>query len=254
MHPLLQMHVGRSADLRHPGLDLLGQGKVFGVGSGDLDIDGRGQAEVQNLAHDIRSRKGELHVRKIVLEPLPEHAHIVRRGTVMLRVERHEDFTVGGTDGGIVAEGEIDAAGGQADVREDGAHLVRRHHLANDLGDCIEARLGHLEPGAFRRPAMQAELARIHRGKEIPPEKRDEAERNQHQRAHGKKDNSAMIERPIQGRNIGLAQFFKTVIEAVVDAAEPCEDAARSGTVAGDFPDSLPVCGHRASRSHRDDA
>jgi len=119
VHPLLQMDVGRSADLRHPGLDLLGQGKVFGAGSGDLDIDGRGQAEVQNLAHDIRSRKRELHVRKIALKPFPEHAHIVRRGTVMLRVERHEDFAVGGTDGGIVAEGEIDAAG-----RQYGAHLV----------------------------------------------------------------------------------------------------------------------------------
>ena len=229
------MDVGRSPDLRHPGLDLLGQGKVFGAGSGDLDIDGRGQAEVQNLAHDIRSRKGELHVRKIALEPFPEHAHIVRRGTVMIRVERHEDFAVGGTDGGIVAEGEIDAAGGQADVREYGAHLVGRHHLANDLGDRIEARLGHLEPRAFRRPAMEAELARIHRGKEIPPEKRDEAERNKRQRAHRKKDDSAMIERPIQGRNIGLAQFSKTVIEAVVDAAEPCEDAREAGLSPGIF-------------------
>ena len=71
VNALMKVHVGRPADLRDSRLDLLGELVVCGVASGDLHVDRRGQSEVQDLAHDIRRRKVEFHVRKLAAQLLP---------------------------------------------------------------------------------------------------------------------------------------------------------------------------------------
>ena len=101
--------------------------------------------------------------------------------------------------------------------------FIRGHDLANGPADLIKALLSGLEPRSLRRAAMQPKLSRIHGGKEVPPEERNEAERNKQQRAHADEDDAPVIERPIQRSGVTIPQLVEAMVKTVVDSAEKSE-------------------------------
>ena len=86
------------------------------IHAGDLDIDGGGRPEIENLGDDVRGLEEKLHAGEFAGETLAEIVDVLARGTAAFGLELDEDFGVGGADRAGVAVGEIDAGVGQADV------------------------------------------------------------------------------------------------------------------------------------------
>ena len=85
----------------------------------------------------------------------------------VLFVEGNEDFAVHRADGGGIAQGDVDAAVGQADVVENDVDLVVADDLADGGFDLGEIVLGLLDARAGRGADVQAHLAGIHLREEI---------------------------------------------------------------------------------------
>src|ERR1700731_1337677 len=98
---------------------------------------------------------------------------------MVLRRERTKDLGVGIPNGSAIAIREVDAAGGQADVIEDAAHL-RRRNLRTDVAiDCVHLARGLLDARAGFGTDVQAKLSRVNGGKEVASKHRDERETGQ---------------------------------------------------------------------------
>lgn len=108
------------------------------------------------------------------VEALAQGADVVPSRAVFFGVESDEDFAVGGADGGGVAEGEVHAAGGQADVIEDGDEFIGGNHFADDVFYLVKNALRLLDARTRRSAHVEAKLAGVDEREEIASEKRDE--------------------------------------------------------------------------------
>ena len=75
---------------------------------------------------------------------------------------------------GAVAEGEVIVRCRQADVVDDGAHLVARNHLADRVLDLLEQLFGRFDARAGRRAHMQRHLAGIDCGEVVGADKHEQ--------------------------------------------------------------------------------
>ena len=85
----------------------------------------------------------------------------------MFFVERNEDFPVHRADGGGIAQGDIDAAVGEADVVEKHVDLVVADDLSNGGFNAGKIGLRGFNARAGRTANVQAHLAGIHLREEI---------------------------------------------------------------------------------------
>ena len=141
------MDVHRARDRRHPPLDLLRDLVVaLLVAPHHLDIDRRRQTEVQNLIRDVRGLKEHRLFRETCrAEHGADLALILQRRRMMFLVQRDQDFAIAIPDSGAVAEGQVEAAGRQTDIVENGVDLIAR----NDAGG------SRLPPARTRAPSLR---------------------------------------------------------------------------------------------------
>src|SRR5205823_10017215 len=104
------------------------------VATCDLNVDRRRNAEIQNLANDVRRGEKELHVRKIPVQFLAQDVHVLR-SRLVLWSKRDKNFAVSFTDGGVVAKSEVNSAHWQTDVIEQVVYFFWWNHLANSATD-----------------------------------------------------------------------------------------------------------------------
>ena len=172
---LLDVNVDGAGDAGDAGGKLEGEGVVgFDVAAGDLDIDGRGEAEVEDLADDVGRLGEEDTVGEFTVEALAQGADVVPSRAVFFGVEGDEDFAVGGADGGGVAEGEVHPAGGQADVVEDRNEFIGGNDFADDVFYLVKNALRLLDTHARGSAHVKAELAGVDEREEIASEQRHE--------------------------------------------------------------------------------
>ena len=173
---LLHVDVGGAGNVPHAIRNLLRDQVIAGhVGAGELNIDGRGQAEVQDLGDDVGRLEEELHAGKLPRQTLAQLADVVRRRMMVLLIQAHQNLRVAGPDHAGVAVREIDAGIRQADVVENRDQLVFRDLRPQILFDFVAQprRLLHAQPGAAAN--VKPHLAGIDAGKEILSQ-----EENQH--------------------------------------------------------------------------
>ena len=120
-------------------------------------------------------------------------------GRPVLRLERDQDLAVGRRHERRVAEGQVDAAGGEADVVEDGVDLVGRDRLADHVLDLGEAALGLLEARAGRGADVQAELPGVDRREEVHADQPEEAEGDRHEAREDAGDDARGARAPTRG-------------------------------------------------------
>ena len=117
-HDLLDPHVSDAGNLPHASGELGRVGEVaLQVASADLDVDRRGQAEVQDLGGDVAGQEAEFRAGKSLRQSSPQNLPIARdrRGLV---VQRDRDVAILRPDRAVGAVGLIDAADGQAAVQQ----------------------------------------------------------------------------------------------------------------------------------------
>ena len=127
---LLDMHVGRAGNLADARDHVIGNLVISRhVRADNLNVDGRGQAEVQDLADDVRRLEEELRARELLGQLAAEIADVVRRGA-MFGIQRNQNLGIRGADHAAVAVGEVDAAVRHSDVVQNRVQFVARYFLA----------------------------------------------------------------------------------------------------------------------------
>ena len=96
----------------------------------------------------------------------------MRRRRRVLLFQRDQNLAVHRTDGRGVAERDVDAAVGQADIVEHDLDLIVADDLADRRLDLGEIALGLLEPAARGRADVQAHLPGVDLRKEVHAEPR----------------------------------------------------------------------------------
>src|SRR5579871_2237213 len=191
----MNMHVRRSRHTTHPRDDLLGQGIVVRRTTRHLDVDGSGQAEVEDLGGDVGRLEEESQLRELLRQVGAQVLdELVGRGMVFL--EGDEDLSVGGTDGAGGGIGEVDATDGQSDVIEDQVELVGRNGGSDLVFDLGEEAFGLFDAGTGGSTDMESEGAGIHGGKEVLPDVGKEHAGTQKEQRKRDNDNSAMMQGP----------------------------------------------------------
>ena len=107
----------------------------------------------------------------------------MRGGRRVVLFQRDENFSVHRSDRRRIAQRDIDAAIGQADIVEHRIDLIVAHDFADRAFDLGELALGFLNPGCRRGTHMQPHLTGVDLRKKVPSEQGKERQRANHQDA-----------------------------------------------------------------------
>ena len=110
-----------------------------------LHVDGRRQAEVQNLADDVGRQEIERDAGKLARQTAAAARACNSPVGRWLRLQRDQDIGVHGADRRRGAVGQVDGAVGQADVIDDRAQFLRRESRAGSS----------LPPGRRAAPSLR---------------------------------------------------------------------------------------------------
>src|SRR5271167_2272020 len=145
------------------------------IHAGDLDVDGRWRAEIENLRDDIGRLKEKLHAGKLAGQPLAEIVDVVTRRPAAFGLELNQDFPVGGADGAGIAVRKVKTGIGQADIIENRNEFLLRDRTTYLCIDLIGELRGFLDaeprPGAI----VETNLAGIDAREEIAAQEKNQA-------------------------------------------------------------------------------
>ncbi len=141
----------------------------------DLQVDRRGDAEIEDLADHVGRQKGERGAGKLTRQLLAQRLDVVR-GRRVVRVQADQHVGVLDADRPRVVVGHVDAADAETDVVSDAAQLRSRNDLVDRLADAVGELGGLLDPGTGLRPHMDLDLSAIDARKEILSEIRRKRE------------------------------------------------------------------------------
>jgi len=146
---------------------------VFWITTDDLEVDGSGQAKIQNLVGHVSGREEEGFFGKFLSELLSQQAGVLQ-GAPFARRERNLDVAVGIANSGGIGKCEIEAAVRQTNVIENHVDAALREKLANLIFDGGEDTLRFFDAGSGGRQDMQTHLAGIYVGEKVAANGRDQ--------------------------------------------------------------------------------
>ena len=146
------------------------------IASHYLHVEGSGQAEIQDLRHDVDGQFVKLDARKIGGQARAELVYVFF-GRMVLRRQLDLDVRIGGPDRSRGAIGKIQGAVWQADVVDDGGELRRGNDLANVFLHAIGDVGGFLDSCAGCRPHVQFEFAAVNGREKVPSDQRKQHKR-----------------------------------------------------------------------------
>ena len=190
------------------------------VHAGDFHVDGCGSAEIQDLCHDVRWLKEELHSRETLRKSFAQVIDIRPGGFATHFLQLNKNFRIGGPDGAGVAVREVDAAVRHANIVEDRSQLVLRDGFTDDTIYLVGQARGFFDtqPGASAQ--VKANLSRVHLWKEIAPKNTDEHYREHTESQETSREQLWRMKRHIQRSPVAFAESFKTPLKALLIAAE----------------------------------
>src|SRR6267143_4099943 len=169
---LVQSDIDRAGNLFHPRLDLACDCIIGLLGvTGDLDVDWRGQTEIQNLADDVCRLEIEAQLRKARRELLAHRLHIRRSRSTMPGFKRDKNLAVRGTDRGVITKGEVDALR-YADIVDNRGKIARWHDFPDQVLNARKNLLAFLKPFTRGRIDVETELTSINRREKVAADDR----------------------------------------------------------------------------------
>ena len=243
--------------VHHPGhmSQLPGQARRHGIGlvrmgAGDADIDRCRLAKIQHLIDDVGRLEKELQRGKRPGQYLPQARHMIgRRG--MRRFQRDQDLAVHRADRGRIAQGNVDAAVGQADVVEQHIDLVLADGLADLRLDLRKPGLRGLEPAARGRPHMESHLTGIDLRKEVPSQFREQGEGGPHQAQEEQTGAERTGETDLQHVAVALADALKAILKRVMHLHQRVARTLRRDACRGIAPRRLLAPLQQEAEQHR---
>ena len=124
---LLDMHIGSAGDMAQFVGDLLADYVVrLQIRTHYLNINRRGQSEVENLGDDVGWLEEEFHTGEAARQFLPQILNYFGCGTAALLAQSDQNFRVVGSDHTGIGVGQVDAGIGQADIVQNIRDLALR--------------------------------------------------------------------------------------------------------------------------------
>ena len=143
----------------------------------------------------------------------------------MFWLQGDQDVPVGGRHERRVAEGQVDAPGGKADVVQHGVDLVGGDGLADHVFDIGEAARALLQARAVRAADVQPELPRVDRREEVHADQPEEPQGERHEAREDTGHDAPVSERPREERAVPVPQALEAAVERLVHGP----DAPRIG-------------------------
>ena len=219
-HDLMYHDICGPRNLFHGRCDLLRDAVIAGVAPRHLNVNGSGQAKVQNLRGDVGRQKLKRGVRELRGQLAAERLDVHLRWPVLF-FQRDQHVAVQRADGGDVAERQVDAADRQADVVNHGVNLAVRDGVPNHVFHLEEQVLGS-PPDAFPRGARTCSRIRPAStfGKKFLPMKGS----RQNDSAKNTPNRSVvlprLVQRPRQSRAVAVTEMLEHLIEVVMNAPD----------------------------------
>lgn len=176
----------------------LGDLVVPGIPANHLQVDGSGQAEVQDLIGNVGGLEEESRVREFLAQTIAQFDGVIRGGAVVVGLEGNQNIAVAGSQRADIAEGQIETAERDANIIDDGVDFVRWDGVPDFLVDLGKQDFGLFDARAGGRHGVQAHLAGIDGGEEIAPGEDDQEKRGGYEDAEARQDRRAVVEGPMQ--------------------------------------------------------
>ncbi len=218
---LLDVNVHRAGNASKLLGDLLGDAVVrlrFRQRARDLYVDRGGQAEVEDLAHDVRRLGEELEIREPMRQLLAEHLQVFGGRAVRL-LERHQDLAIGRSDRDTVAERQVDGIR-HPDVVDDHVDLVGGDDLADVVLDLLEVDLRLLDPRPRWSPDVEPKLPGIDGWEEVPADERVQRQRGEREGEEHRDHHEPVRQRPVERALVGSGEPAEAGLERVRDPPE----------------------------------
>ena len=175
---LMHVDIGRARNARDTIGEPLGDFVVrLRVAADDLQVDGRRQSEIDDLARDIRGLEEEVHVGELLVEALAKTCLVFGGRAVLFLVQRDENLAIGGRDRRNVALRDRGPTVRDADVVDQHLEFTRRNDGADFALDSGEAGFGFLEARAGGGARVEAHLAGIDVREEVLPDEFEQTHR-----------------------------------------------------------------------------
>src|ERR1700730_15008764 len=221
IHHLVDMHIGRTGYAGNLASDLLGELIVLlELPSADLNINRRGQPEVQNLIDDVRGLKVEDDIRILFMQHLAQTLPVRLRGVVLL-IQRHQELAVLHIRQAAIAKRQVEASVRNSNVVQYHRKLAGRDGLADSPFHSAEDPLYLFNARSGSGPHMQTKRARVHRGEEILPDKWQQGRRQRKEQSKAGHREPGMSQHPAKNALIEGTETLKARVEAIVNAPYP---------------------------------
>src|SRR5262249_15328265 len=146
------------------------------VAAHNLNIDGRREPEIQNLAHNVGWLEEELNSRKTLRELFAKSLHVLFGGPVFFLIQGHQNLRVRSPNAAARAVGVVDRAIRQSNVVQDRNQLLSGDLLPQHILHFIAKARGFFNPQSGTSSYVKAEYAGIHRREEVLPEKENQTD------------------------------------------------------------------------------
>jgi hypothetical protein len=233
----VHVHIGQAGDALDPFGDPARE-RVVGraILADQLDIDGRRQAKIENLADDVGGLVKENEIRKALRQLAAQGADIIKGRSPMPGFERDQNLAIGRTDRGRITECQVDAAQRQADIVQYQCGFFARNDAPDGGLDGVENLVRLFEPRAGGGAHMQTKLAGVDERKKVPAGQRHHQDRAaQHDREFAQHQ-PAMMQRPLKPGAVFFAHSLEAPVERAVDAPKNISFFLRAAfVVACDF-------------------
>jgi len=180
---------------------------------------GAGCPKFSNLVHDVRRLKKNRICANLRGSSRRRSAMCPAVGR-WLFLQRHEDFPVHRADGRRVAQGDVDAAVGEADVVEHDLDFVVAHDVPDFTLDGGEVGLRRFQLRAGGRAHVQSHLPGVHRREKVRPQFREQHAGKRDQREEKPRRQQRATHRPGEVMAVGVAEGVEASLKAIVDRSK----------------------------------
>ena len=184
----------------------------------DPDVDGRWQAEIEDLGLHVARLEIEEQLGKLLRQHLPQAARVLLRAEAARGFEADQDLAVGRGGGDVVAQHDVVGLR-DADIVEHDLDIVADHGADLPLDPAeIDARL--LDARSRGGGDVQAQRVAVGRREEVAADHGD-GDRRQHDRdAEQRQHEDRMAQRPVKATEIARPKGVEAGIESLVEAPE----------------------------------
>src|SRR4029077_6077193 len=189
------------------------------VSPDDLNINGSGKPEVQNLRDDVCRQEIKRNAGEFLRELQAQIVHILSGGAVLLR-QLNQNIGVSRPYGRRGAVGKIEAAVRQSDIVNHTDNFGRRNLLADHGVHPVAERGRFFDARACGRAHVKLEFATVHGREKVLPHEREQGKREYAGGQKADRKRGPVADAALKQAMVAAAEALECVLEFLLFAYE----------------------------------